>query len=232
MATRQSIKVPRTCETCQTIFYVYPSTLRYDVCRFCSRQCRRRMVQRTCDECGRIFTAPPYRFRGDHSFCSTACNYTHRTTDIQTRFWRYVGPPDENGCHLWTGARAKAGYGRIGTGGHRGGHVGSHRIAWEIANGPIPDGLWVLHKCDNPPCVNPDHLFLGTLADNQADMRAKGRHIKGEACTRSALTPSLVIEVRRLHRSEGMKHVDIARHLGVSAQAIRNVLSGKTWKHI
>lgn len=85
--------------------------------------------------------------------------------------------PGENGCALWTGCLFRDGYGRIDIGcwPRR-----AHRIAWTIAHGPIPAGLWVLHRCDTPRCVNPAHLFLGTHQDNIDDMVRKGRQAKGE----------------------------------------------------
>lgn len=82
------------------------------------------------------------------------------------------GGPDA--CHPWTGTLS-GGYGRIGEGGRGCRILYTHRVAWELANGPIPDGLDVLHACDNPPCCNVRHLSLGTHADNMADMAAKGR---------------------------------------------------------
>lgn len=97
---------------------------------------------------------------------------------------RLVAQP--NGCHEWGGATSPKGYGRVGANGR---NTLAHRIAWELANGPIPDGLHVLHHCDNPPCCQtkptegyPDgHLFLGTNADNSADRDAKGRTFNGQA---------------------------------------------------
>jgi hypothetical protein len=91
---------------------------------------------------------------------------------LEDRFWSKVQRSD--GCWLWTGASTWQGYGLIHHHGRRG-MVSVHRLSWTIANGGIPAGLQVLHRCDNPPCVNPDHLWLGTNADNIADKLAKGR---------------------------------------------------------
>lgn len=84
-------------------------------------------------------------------------------------------------CWLWKGPLSVLGYGRLVVpGGHRGDpKVYAHRLSWEVANGPIPKGMCVLHRCDNPPCIRPSHLFLGTRADNSADMVAKGRSLRG-----------------------------------------------------
>lgn len=83
---------------------------------------------------------------------------------------------NENGCLEFTGYLTPKGYGQIRVGGRSGGSHLTHRVAWELVNGPIEDGLFVCHKCDNPSCCNVDHLFLGSNADNVADMVAKGRH--------------------------------------------------------
>lgn len=96
------------------------------------------------------------------------------TRHIEERFWSKVDQRGPNDCWPWLGARHERGYGRfiLGERNRR-----ANRVAWEIANArPVPDGMLVCHSCDNPPCVNPAHLWIGTLADNARDMVAKGRH--------------------------------------------------------
>src|SRR5437867_3583750 len=135
---------------------------------------------------------------------------------IQTlgqRFWGSPWKPKVDftgspiGCWVWLGMKDPGGRGQFPYGifkikNHR---YKAHRVAWELAKGPIPKGLCVLHKCDNPPCVNPDHLFLGTKGDNFADARAKGRLIalRGEEASMAKLTWKQVREIREKHASGG-----------------------------
>lgn len=93
-----------------------------------------------------------------------------------SRLKRSLVEDPETGCHVWTGHCQENGYGQIRIGDRA---VGTHRVAWAAANGSIPEGLYVLHKCDNPPCCNPEHLWVGTQADNLRDMREKGRGTAG-----------------------------------------------------
>lgn len=127
-----------------------------------------------CRHCGATFSLYPSTIRqGGGVFCSHACKAQAQSIPLETRFWQRVEKTD--GCWRWTGPLHAFGYGLIWRGGN---NVGAHRISWEIHVGPIPDGLFVLHRCDNPPCVRPDHLFLGTQADNIHDMVAKGRNYR------------------------------------------------------
>lgn len=106
--------------------------------------------------------------------------------------------------------------------------MGSHRFSWLYFKTPIPHGYCVCHSCDNPLCVNPDHLFLGTYADNAKDMVAKRRSLRGERNHRSKLTSSDVAEIRRRHL-EGEKQTMIARDYGVGLAAINHIIRGRNW---
>jgi len=99
--------------------------------------------------------------------------YPRSPRPLANRFWPKVRKGDE--CWEWIGARGARGYGKMTAGPRGSGHVRAHRVSWELAFGPVPDGLWVLHTCDNPPCVRPDHLWLGTRLDNMRDCARKGR---------------------------------------------------------
>jgi hypothetical protein len=136
-------------------------------------------------------------------------------------------PEPNSGCLLWTGGQSQKGYGAYLT---KKKWTLAHRASWEHHRGPIPAGLFVCHKCDVRLCVNPDHLFLGTGADNVADMDAKGRRAmrKGEAHPLAKLTNSAVVAIRADTRSIRR----IAASFGVSSTAIRDIKNRKSWGHI
>ena len=155
-------------------------------------------------------------------------------------FWARVEKGD--GCWIWLGPRNKQGYGITNTTGRRG--ISAHRLAWILENGPIPTSdkvhtgtMWVLHKCDNPPCVRPDHLFLGTPADNHLDMRSKGRQhapLCGEDSGQAKITEQLV----RLIREAFVAEPNLTRvakkfaYTGIKKAQIRNIVCGKSWSHL
>jgi hypothetical protein len=158
---------------------------------------------------------------------------------IAERFWeKVVWNGDEDECWEWQGATRRGGYGTIGRGGTRGvgnGNVSAHRFSWEFFNGSIPEDLHVLHACDNPACVNPAHLWLGTNADNSADRDQKGRGRwappKGERHWRAKLNPDAVRAIRE-GAKRGVRWIDLAERFGVSESAVAHVLCGRTWTHV
>lgn len=170
----------------------------------------------------------PYRTkRFRHYFCSRAC---FRSPEYRTRrFWERVDKSGE--CWLWTGFRDKGGYGRVG---HEGRSVLAHRFAYEIAVGPIPDGLDVLHSCDNPPCVNPAHLRAGTPSDNFADMVSRNRWEKpcGERHGMSKLTVESVRDIRARFSASRPSITAVGREFGVSKDTILSVILRRTWKQV
>jgi hypothetical protein len=131
-------------------------------------------------------------------------------------------------CWVWPYATRGKGYGAVSLNGVDG---YAHRFAWTLTNGEIPAGLSVLHRCDNPPCGNPDHLFLGTLADNNRDMVSKGRQASGERARHARLTESEVIEIRRRHAA-GERQYLLASEFGVTKPTIHRVVRGHAWKHL
>lgn len=113
----------------------------------------------------------------------------------------------------------------------------AHRVSYEMSYGPIRDGLWVLHRCDNPPCVRPTHLFLGTRTDNVRDMVAKGRHktpfaaYRGENHPMAKLTEAGVLEIRA-RAAAGEKRSSLCEAFGLSQAAIAHAITGRHWKHV
>jgi len=149
------------------------------------------------------------------------------------RYNRFL-PEDRpvNSCWEWQGARAGKGYGLINEGGANSKKIYAHRLAWEVHNSrPVPKGLHVCHHCDNPACVNPNHLFLGTNQDNVNDKVSKGRQPRGSKSQVSKLSDDDVMEIRKLG-SLGKSHTSIAKKFNVQRSNITLILHGKRWTHL
>lgn len=158
----------------------------------------------------------------------------HKGRTIEERFWEKVAPPDENGCRLWTAGTFNSKnpqelYGMFWDG-HR--HVGAHRQAWIFVHGPIPEGKWVLHKCDRPPCVNVEHLFLGTQLGNTRDMDQKGRRgsLRGEQAPAAKLRKSQVERIREVYANGGITQKQLAAQYNVSHALISFIVTRRIWK--
>lgn len=136
----------------------------------------------------------------------------------------------KTGCWIWTASIAGKGYGQLKIPGARR-QVYAHRLAWELAYGPIPEGFLVCHRCDTPRCVNPAHLFLGSHADNLQDMASKDRHLKGERNAQAKMTEAQVEEVFDL-RAAAWSQREIAERFGVGQMNICRILRGDRWRHV
>jgi hypothetical protein len=128
------------------------------------------------------------------------------------------------------GAKTPRGYGMIGKGGHSRGYKYAHRLSYEIHNGQIPQRLNILHKCDNPSCVNPKHLFLGTQKDNINDMFKKGRGMKGEKHVHAILSNKIARDIRKEY-SKGKTSLSIlGRKYGICFQHVHDIIKKRIWK--
>lgn len=140
---------------------------------------------------------------------------------------------DSKGCWNWRLCRDKDGYGYFSGSGQ----TRAHRFAYTAFRGSVPAGMYVCHTCDNPSCVNPDHLFLGTQADNKADCDRKGRGPLGETHGNSRLTVSAVRDILKNCRPLGAHHSwwsvrEFARKYGVDPCTVGDVLKRRTWRHV
>lgn len=148
----------------------------------------------------------------------------HRNLGIRDQFDTYI-KIIETGCHVWQGGLLKSGYGCFRS-------RPAHRWIWAYINGAIPDGLVVRHKCDNPPCVNVDHMELGTVRQNQDDMVSRGRSLKGSKNAIAKLDEEKVREIRIAVRDKASTQLDLARKYGVTPPCINAIIVGRSWKHV
>lgn len=216
-----------TCQTCGKEFRVSHHVVAKGGGKYCSKSCNKRKMT-SCKTCGKEFYCPPSRKRnGWGIFCSRSCYGKFLSAlSLEERFWETMRdvPRYDSQCWEWAGSFVSKGYGKITK---EGKSYGAHRISYTIFHGPIPDGLQVLHKCDNPPCVNPEHLFMGTAMDNTRDMMLKDRH-KGpirKLLVRDVIAIKLLI-------AQGVPYKKISASYGISRCHVSEIKHGKVWKHV
>ena len=159
--------------------------------------------------------------------------------DIRDKFWSRVDIRSSLDCWEWQAGKTRKGYGDFYAGIRNGKplYLRAHRVSWELVNGEIPEGLHVLHHCDNPPCVNPAHLWLGSNADNVADKMAKGRHNgggpgKGVKHHFAKLTDSDVIAIRKLYATGEYSYIRLGAMFNTEMGNVGRIVRRDTWKHI
>lgn len=194
-------------------------------------------TEKICEHCGAVYRRSPkgdaYHF-ARRRFCGPRCAATATSAQrrsVADRFWAKVdksSTPDA--CWPWLGGHATAGYGVIGVDAWR--VEGAHRVSYRLNVGEIPPGLEVCHHCDNPGCVNPDHLFAGTHAQNMHDSETKGRNrhpgLKGSEHPRAKLTEASVREIRQ----SADDPTTLAAQYGITRESIYMIRARKTWRHV
>lgn len=151
-------------------------------------------------------------------------------TTLKQRFLAKVSRDPDSGCWLWKGYISPGGYGVISMPGKK--MRSAHRIAWNLFRGEIPQGLLVCHRCDVRACVNPKHLFLGTVAENAADMKRKGRSRAGEKNGRARLTAKQVRSIRAFLASGKVSLGELAKRFQVSYATISAIKTGRIWRDV
>lgn len=187
----------------------------------------------------RAMTEKPMPFRQAGIVSARSRGYRGATYDNPyDKFWLFCKRSTEDECWEWSGSRLKNGYGVLNYRSGKQRKIYAHRLSWEIHNGSIHNGFFILHRCDNPPCVNPGHLFLGTQGDNMRDMFAKGRrtHLenmpRGSANHLAILSEADVIEIRKLQKhGESLKDI-AAKFPVVTKGAIWRILKRLCWRHL
>lgn len=193
-------------------------------------------IELVCPNCTLPFMASTTHVR---VFCSFKCRQEHacKPDVIEARFWSKVRVLSDDMCWIWIGPRTSTGYGQfdfILESGQRRYKVKAHRFSYVVSYKKSAHGLEVCHDCptgDNPLCVNPAHLWLGTQLDNITDMVSKNRHIKGATSGHAKLTELQVLEIYDLHGA-GWMQKDIAARFGVHSVTISDIVCGRTWKYL
>jgi len=191
-------------------------------------------VTSVCRTCSNKFSkiAYPSQFKRGlvASYCSRICLQRHSRsrTPVSIRFWKYVKKTAS--CWLWTGSKRASGYGQISL--TPGKPESAHRVSWEIHKGAIPAGNCVLHSCDNRACVFPNHLRLGTPAENMRDCCLRHRHIFGSRSPNAKLTEAKVKTIRAHPIGPRGYITSLAKQYGVTPSIISEIIHRKRWNHV
>lgn len=149
---------------------------------------------------------------------------------LMDRFWSKVDKTsNKNGCWVWTRAKARRGYGEFGIGRE---HFLAHRFILTLKESRCIDGLLACHRCDNPSCVNPDHLWVGTTQENTLDMLKKGRSLKGEDHPMRTLSKDVVVKIRLLYENGGHSHSTLAKMFSICPATVGKILRRERWRHV
>lgn len=190
---------------------------------------------KTCLSCGKEFgpTAAGKSNFAKQVYCSLPCFKDTLRKTAEQAFWEKVNKAGENGCWYWTGSiKPRNGYGHMRNGRK---DYNAHRLSYQIHKGSIPAGMEVMHTCDVPHCVNPDHLKLGTHAENMADCKAKGRHTHGTKNPHAKLNEAQVRQIRAEFTRTSRKRSnsdELAAKYGVSRESITHIIARRTWSNL
>lgn len=219
------MRVP--CMNCGEPFYVRELNPR----KHCSAKCRDESSEKkkavVCANCGRNFK---YKHRNSSTkYCGPACYHASQKKPMTIDRLFHGTTRTDSGCLNRPWGSTISGYSSFNVDGKT---KLAHRVSYEMHYGPIPDGLVVCHKCDNPFCIEPTHLFVGTHKDNTQDALQKNRLVRGEAAKNSKLTDQDVLTIRARHKAGGITAAALAKEYKVSIALMSFVINRQRWTHL
>lgn len=231
------------CQRCGNSFSVYESRFKKGEVKYCSMQCykpKKDRIPKVCKQCNvQFMVSPTEHRRGNGIYCSKTCigkeiaktRKNFLPQDPIQRFYSFIlDSSNDDICWKWTGGKDWDGYGIFFVNKKS---IKAHRYAYQILVGRIPSGKLICHTCDNPSCVNPKHLFIGTFQDNVDDMMKKGRHkARSGSCHHNSKLNEELVKIVKQRLLKGDKITHIAKDLNVSITTIFDIKNGNTWKNV